>query len=508
MLEMGSDFDEVDWLEHQHLYQNLSSMGAQSAEGTGVYHPNQCWAPYSEHRRERTPVEHWGQNSHPTSTHPQHHVGFEGYSAEQPPSRAMNQDPGSIQVNAVHSVNRPNGVYETMENRHAPPVPAYNPTYYQDESAPIAYSDTRIQTEFSQQAQTNFSNSLHGTANYSCATNIDALSHLVAHVNFGDAYGTPNSPGGDPQSQQYYGQESEIAIDPALYRDDGHSYIAKSIPGSSSEAHDGIVIRLDAPNSEPWTAIGLMDGGQTTRSTRQIPTGMSRMTLDATHSMSAYGDPSSVSSTGSGFETLWSSAIQPLNQTDDVSSEFLYFPPSSGPGSQIGASDSYKSPLGVAYTPESRTHSQNQPWLIAERAATTARARGHLGRYPRSDPGNCLRLPGKRRASSASSHITEAFSSSAVSRPGQGVLECGMNGCEATFTGRHGKGNRARHRRDYHGGKEPIICEDSKCDKVFKRSDARLKHYRSHHPHLVCRNTQVSRRGRQNSAPGNLDVDA
>lgn len=495
MPEIGSGFDEVDWPEHQHPHQTLLSMGAQSAEGTVAKHTNQYWAPYPEDRRERAPVEHWGQNGHPTSTHSQHHVVFEGYSAEQSPSRAANRNPGSFRENAAYSVNGPHHAYRTMENRHEPLMPVHNRTYYQDESAPNAYHGAHMQPEFLLRAPSSFPNSVHGAANNAYAANLDTLSHLGAHVIHEDTCRTPKSSSSDLQYQQYYSQEPETPIDPTLDQEQGSFSMTEPTLGPWSSAQGGIVVQLDAPDSEPWNAVGLMDGSQTIRSIRQIQAGVDRMTLRATRSMSAYGDPSSVSSMRSGFETL-------------LSSESPYFPQSSAPASQMDVFDSYKFPLGIDCTSGPRTNSRNRHWLKVEGAATPTRTRGHLERYPHSDPGRYLQLPGKRRASSASSQITEATSSSAVSGLGQGVLKCGVNRCEATFSGRYGKGNRARHKKDYHGGKEPVICEDSNCGKIFRRSDARLKHYRSRHPHLVGINKQVSRPGRRNPAPGDLDGDA
>jgi hypothetical protein len=61
------------------------------------------------------------------------------------------------------------------------------------------------------------------------------------------------------------------------------------------------------------------------------------------------------------------------------------------------------------------------------------------------------------------------------------VFRC--SACGATFSGRYGKGNLARHRRHQHIGHEPgYPCEEIGCARMFKRKDARLKHYRRHHP--------------------------
>src|SRR5690242_16884902 len=57
--------------------------------------------------------------------------------------------------------------------------------------------------------------------------------------------------------------------------------------------------------------------------------------------------------------------------------------------------------------------------------------------------------------------------------------------CGAKYTGQYGKGNLGRHRRHKHDGEiVELPCEDNYCSKVFRRRDARLKHYRHDHPNL------------------------
>lgn len=69
------------------------------------------------------------------------------------------------------------------------------------------------------------------------------------------------------------------------------------------------------------------------------------------------------------------------------------------------------------------------------------------------------------------------------------ILECTFPGCEARFTGEYRRGNRHRHQRQRHGGRDgspiTISCGVQDCRRVFKRKDARLKHYRRHHPQLA-----------------------
>jgi hypothetical protein len=66
------------------------------------------------------------------------------------------------------------------------------------------------------------------------------------------------------------------------------------------------------------------------------------------------------------------------------------------------------------------------------------------------------------------------------------TLYCDVMDCSASFSGRYRKGNLARHKKNQHGGEEgsaiELPCENKGCDHAFKRKDARLKHYRTHHP--------------------------
>lgn len=57
--------------------------------------------------------------------------------------------------------------------------------------------------------------------------------------------------------------------------------------------------------------------------------------------------------------------------------------------------------------------------------------------------------------------------------------------CQASFTGTFRKGNLGRHIRIFHEKhKREWPCGVHGCYRVFKRSDARLKHQRKHHPEL------------------------
>ena len=70
--------------------------------------------------------------------------------------------------------------------------------------------------------------------------------------------------------------------------------------------------------------------------------------------------------------------------------------------------------------------------------------------------------------------------------------------CGQHFTGKYRRGNLARHARVAHedDGELRYLCDAERCDKRFKRKDARLKHYRKHHPELAARPPQVRKQGK------------
>lgn len=61
-------------------------------------------------------------------------------------------------------------------------------------------------------------------------------------------------------------------------------------------------------------------------------------------------------------------------------------------------------------------------------------------------------------------------------------IYCDVEGCLAVFSGIYRNGNMARHKRLKHRGPVVYECEDPTCDRVFRRQDARVKHYRRWHP--------------------------
>lgn len=71
-------------------------------------------------------------------------------------------------------------------------------------------------------------------------------------------------------------------------------------------------------------------------------------------------------------------------------------------------------------------------------------------------------------------------------------LKCPMEGCEQVqFKGGYRTESLPRHMRIRHGGNNgswvEIPCKENGCGKIFRRTDARLKHYRKYHPHLAIR---------------------
>jgi hypothetical protein len=67
------------------------------------------------------------------------------------------------------------------------------------------------------------------------------------------------------------------------------------------------------------------------------------------------------------------------------------------------------------------------------------------------------------------------------------MLVCSM--CNTIFRGKYRKGNLARHENIKHHSANSAMyfCKENSCRKGFKRPDARLKHYRRHHPELTGR---------------------
>ncbi|KAH8712101.1 hypothetical protein GQ44DRAFT_426653 [Phaeosphaeriaceae sp. PMI808] len=76
---------------------------------------------------------------------------------------------------------------------------------------------------------------------------------------------------------------------------------------------------------------------------------------------------------------------------------------------------------------------------------------------------------------------------SGASSAGPDILACTQPACSATFRGRYRRGTLQRHMRLKHpqtqSQEKEYQCQS--CSKVYKRQDARLKHYRRRHPQLL-----------------------
>jgi hypothetical protein len=114
------------------------------------------------------------------------------------------------------------------------------------------------------------------------------------------------------------------------------------------------------------------------------------------------------------------------------------------------------------------------------------------------DPDGHLYVPSSRDEEARSEQgsyqpmsVSSASTSSELSVASSSVpaaLYCSEEGCDAVFSGAYRRGNLARHKRSIHRGLPgTYLCEVLGCHRSFNRSDARLKHYRKHHPELSPR---------------------
>ncbi|CAI6248039.1 unnamed protein product [Periconia digitata] len=104
--------------------------------------------------------------------------------------------------------------------------------------------------------------------------------------------------------------------------------------------------------------------------------------------------------------------------------------------------------------------------------------------YPRYRHDNSEFLQAPSRDGSSSPSSSRRIRASSTTIPDE--LECTIDDCNARFHGEYRKSNLARHYRLRHDrGGRTYVCEGGCDDKVFKRQDARLKHYRRKHQHLA-----------------------
>jgi len=72
-------------------------------------------------------------------------------------------------------------------------------------------------------------------------------------------------------------------------------------------------------------------------------------------------------------------------------------------------------------------------------------------------------------------------------------VSCTESECGRTFHGEYRHGNLARHQKQVHNNGATFKCAAAACSKVYRRKDARLKHYRIKHEDLAVDNPFVPR---------------
>lgn len=92
-----------------------------------------------------------------------------------------------------------------------------------------------------------------------------------------------------------------------------------------------------------------------------------------------------------------------------------------------------------------------------------------------------------------------------ISKSPPDTLVCHTSQCASQFTGPYRKSNLDRHLREVHGGVYP--CEELGCSNVFEWQNARMKHYRIHHPRLYSA-PAVSRKITRSTREGAFESSA
>ncbi|OAL50576.1 hypothetical protein IQ07DRAFT_587228 [Pyrenochaeta sp. DS3sAY3a] len=119
---------------------------------------------------------------------------------------------------------------------------------------------------------------------------------------------------------------------------------------------------------------------------------------------------------------------------------------------------------------ESTPGPQNGPQMPGSYQYQSRRSR----RQPR-DPRYLHPVPRQGRSNSVASSPSSTSSEPSI---------CEI--CGNVYSGVYSRGNLARHLRLKHGEKVVVYeCEIPGCGREFFRQDARLKHYRKYHKHLV-----------------------
>ncbi|KAH7085725.1 hypothetical protein BKA63DRAFT_25279 [Paraphoma chrysanthemicola] len=223
--------------------------------------------------------------------------------------------------------------------------------------------------------------------------------------------------------------------------------------------------QMPGMSSDPWSAIPIL--------TRQPDSPSSSGFPDAQggpfdYSSSYEHSPDRVSSSysqefgTSTSDTSWSQIPEIMTSSTATLTQLVRNSRSSDPGSSSNVFE-YHSRSET----ETREHESNS-------LATHNDAASGLLRVPKSPYGP------SRSPSPTPSHM------SVTSARYPDVLLCEEGGCQAMYSGKYRRGTLLRHMRLKHGLEErEYPCEQLRCEKSFKRQDARLKHYRKHHRHLL-----------------------
>lgn len=87
--------------------------------------------------------------------------------------------------------------------------------------------------------------------------------------------------------------------------------------------------------------------------------------------------------------------------------------------------------------------------------------------------------------------LSDTRSTTDASSLSSAEISCPESECGKTFHGEYRKGNLARHQKQVHKNQASFKC--ASCERLFRRGDARLKHYRKEHKDLVVDNPFVRR---------------
>ncbi|KNG51511.1 hypothetical protein TW65_01526 [Stemphylium lycopersici] len=329
----------------------------------------------------------------------------------------------------------------------------------------------------------------------------NGLSISVGTGNYsGDRRGSINSDASFGYQQPFpadYGQH--LAADPnitAYCERPENPRLVGSNSGSFTFEHNGFSrgTQLRQLHAEPWTPLHPAFDNQQPEHVGHLEVFSPQNQSETPHDMSVYDDSDSYAVISTNIATPVSSATDPRNafahenqQTFSIRDTFYH-------QAEHDAENLAPEPM-----------SQHNISFHLQRAPTPAFTAPDLIGYTHSDPSHGLTVPDYPTEFSAPSLTTEA--SSSVSNYIPDPLRCNMIGCNVAFNGKHRKGNLARHRKSVHGVDKRYECLERSCSKVFKRSDARRKHYKKYHPWLAANSSLSSRSNGSRSASGNQEDD-